>query len=80
MAKCYVLKEDISITFTPDEIWELIVICEGDKSFCKDAMSQAKKGSRAYNAYKESFETAERMQKKIIEIRNSHGVLEEKSK
>lgn len=24
-----VLKEDVSITFTPDEIWELIVCCEG---------------------------------------------------
>ena len=76
-AKCYVLKEDVSITFTPDEIWDLIVICEGDKSFCKDAMSKYPKGSRAYHEYKDSFETAERMQKKIIEIRNANGVLEE---
>jgi hypothetical protein len=29
MAKCYVLKEDVSITFTPDEIWQLIACCEG---------------------------------------------------
>ena len=77
MAKQYVLKNDVSITFTPDEIWELIVICEGDKSFCKDAMNQHPKGSRAYNDYKESFETAEKMQQKIIEIRNTHGVLED---
>ena len=77
MAKCYVLKEDVSITFTPDEIWDLIVICEGDKSFCKDAMNQYPKDSRAYNEYKDSFETAERMQKKIIEIRNANGVLED---
>ena len=76
-AKCCVLKEDVSITFTPDEIWELIVICEGDKSYCKDEMNQYPKGSRAYNEYKDSFDTAERVQKKIIEIRNSHGVLEE---
>lgn len=77
MAKRYVLKDDVSITFTPDEIWQLIVICEGDKSFCKDTMNQYPKGSRAYNEYKDSFETAERMQKKIIEIRNAKGVLED---
>lgn len=77
MAKCYILKEDVSITFTPDEIWDLIVICEGDKSFCKDVMNSYPKGSRAYNEYKDSFETAERMQKKIIAIRNANGVLED---
>lgn len=77
MAKRYVLKKDLDITFTPEEILELIVICEGAKSFCKDAMSQYQKGSRAYNEYKESFETAERMQKKLVELRNANGVLEE---
>jgi HSP20 family molecular chaperone IbpA len=77
MAKRYVLKKDLDITFTPEEIWELIVICEGAKSFCKDAMSQYQKGSGAYNEYKESFETAERMQKKLVELRNTNGVLEE---
>ena len=76
-AKCYVLKKDLDITFTPEEIWELIVICEGDMSFCKDAMNQYPKGSKGYNEYKESFEVAERMQKKIIELRNANGVLEE---
>lgn len=76
-AKCCVLKEDVSITFTPDEIWDLIVICEGDKSYCKDAMNQYKKGSRAYNEYKDLFDRAERIQEKIIDIRNAHGVLEE---
>ena len=77
MAKCYVLKEDVSITFTPDEIWDLIVICEGDKSYNKDAMNQYPKGSKGYNEYQKLFEAAERMQKKIIEIRNANGVLEE---
>jgi hypothetical protein len=76
-AKCYVLKEDVSITFTPDEIWDLIVICEGSKSFNKDAMSQYPKGSKGYTEYKQLFERAERIQKKIIDIRNAHGVLEE---
>ena len=77
MAKRCVLKKDLEITFTPDEIWELIVICEGDKSYCKEAMNQYTKGSRGYNAYKDLFEKAERMQKKIIELRNANGVLEE---
>ena len=45
MAKCYVLKEDVSITFTPEEIWQLIVCCEGDKSYCKNAMEQYPKNS-----------------------------------
>ena len=77
MAKCYVLKEDVSITFTPEEIWELILICEGDKSYCKDAMNSYPKNSRGYNEYKRLGEIPERMQKKIIEIRNAYGVLEE---
>jgi hypothetical protein len=77
MAKCYVLKKDIDITFTPDEIFELIIICEGDKSYCKDAMSQYPKGSRGYTEYKHLFDRAERMQNKIIELRNANGVLEE---
>lgn len=77
MAKRYVLKKDLDITFTPEEVWELIVICEGDKSYCKDAMSQYPKGSQGYNEYKDLFEKAERMQKKIIELRNANSVLEE---
>ena len=77
MAKCYVLKEDVSITFTPDEIWQLIVICEGDKVFNQKAMRQYCKGSRAYNDYKELYDWAEKVQNKIIDIRNTHGVLED---
>ena len=80
MAKCYVLKEDVSITFTPDEIWDLIVICEGSKSFNKDSMSEYPKGSKAYTDYKHLFERAEKMQNKIINIRNAQGVLEEVDK
>lgn len=75
--KQYVLKEDVSITFTPDDIWELIVICEGDKSYCKDAMNQYPKNSKGYNEYKELYDRAEKMQQKIINIRNAHSVLEE---
>jgi HSP20 family molecular chaperone IbpA len=77
MAKHYVLKEDISITFTPDEIWQLIVICEGDKVFNQNAMRQYRKGSRVYNDYKELYDWAEKMQQKIIDIRNANGVLED---
>jgi hypothetical protein len=77
VAKCYVLKEDVSITFTPDEIFELIVCCEGDKSYCKDAMNQYPKNSKGYNEYKQLYERAEKMQQKIIDIRNANGVLEE---
>ena len=76
-AKCKVLKEDVSITFTPDEIWDLILICEGDISYCRDAMSTCPKGSRGYNEYKRLKEIPERMQKKIIDIRNKYGVIEE---
>jgi hypothetical protein len=77
MAKCYVLKEDVSITFTPDEIFELIVCCEGEKSYCNDAMNQYPKNSKGYNEYKQLYERAEKMQNKIIDIRNSHGILED---
>lgn len=77
MAKQYVLKKDVSITFTPDEIWELILICEGDKSYCHDAMNSYPKGSKGYNEYKRLKEVPERMQKKIIAIRNANSVLEE---
>ena len=77
MAKCYVLKEDVSITFTPDEIFELVVCCEGEKSYCKDAMNQYPKNSKGYNEYKQLYEKAEKMQQKIIDIRNANGVLED---
>ena len=75
--KCIVLKEDVSITFTPEEIWELILICEGDMSYCKDAMNSYPKGSKGYNEYKHLMEIPERMQNKIFDIRNKFGVLEE---
>ena len=77
MAKCYVLKENVSITFTPDEIFDLIICCEGDKSYCKNAMDQYPKGSLGYLEYKKLYDKAEEMQQKIIDIRNAHGVLEE---
>jgi len=77
LAKCYVLKEDVSITFTPDEIFELVVCCEGEKSYCKDAMNQYPKNSKGYNEYKQLYEKAEKMQQKIIDIRNANGVLED---
>ena len=75
--KQYVLKKDLSITFTPEEIWELILICKGDMSYCKDAMNSYPKNSKGYNEYKRLREIPERMQKKIIELRNAHSVLEE---
>lgn len=77
MAKKYVLKDNVSITFTPDEIWELIIICEGSMSYNKDAMNSYPKNSRGYLEYKKLYDEAEKMQKKIIDIRNSHGILEE---
>lgn len=72
MAKRYVLKEDISITFTPDEIRQLIVICEGAKIYNKNIMEQYFPDSRPYTC-----DWAEKIQRKIIEIRNTHGVLED---
>jgi len=77
MTKCYVLKEDVSITFTPDEIWQLIVYCEGEISYCKNAMDQYPKNSLGYIEYKELHDKAKVMQQKIIAIRNANGVLEE---
>lgn len=77
MAKCYVLKEDISITFTADEIWELIMCCEAAKSFHKDVMRQYPKGSRGYTEHEGMFNKADNMQQKIIDIRNANSVLED---
>ena len=75
--KQLMLKEDLSITFAPEEIWQLIVCCEGYKSYCKDAMEQYPKGSLGYLEYKQLYEEAEKMQQKIIEARNANGILEE---
>ena len=77
MAKCYVLKKDVSITFTPDEIFDLIICCEGNKSYCINAMDQYPKGSLGYLEYKKLYDKAEEMQQKIIDIRNANGVLED---
>lgn len=77
MAKCYVLKDDVSITFTPDEIWQLIVVCEGAKVYNKNIMDRYFQDSRPYNDYKELYDWAGKMQQKIIDIRNANGVLED---
>lgn len=77
MAKCYVLKEDVSITFTPAEVWQLILCCEGALSYYRDAMNKYPKNSKGYNEYNKLYEEAEKIQQKIINIRNANGVLEE---
>ena len=76
MTKQYVLKDDVSIIFTPDEILDLIFICEGAMSYCKDAMNIYPKNSKGYNEYKRLRAVPERMQNKIIDIRNTNSVLE----
>lgn len=73
----YVLKEDVAITFTPEEILDLILICEGDKVFNQNNMREFSKGTMPHEDYRRMAESADRMQKKIIEIRNSYSVLEE---
>jgi hypothetical protein len=40
-------------------------------------MNKYPKNSRGYNEYKQLYEEAEKMQQKIIEIRNANGVLED---
>ena len=76
-AKCYVLKEDVSITFTPEEFLELILICEGDKVLNQEAMRQYPKGSKGYEEYKRLAEIPERVQNRVFDIRKQYGVLEE---
>lgn len=75
--KHYVLKEDVSITFTPEEIWELVLICEGSKVFNQANMRDFSPGTAPYEDYKSLAEIAERMQDKIIGVRKQYGVLEE---
>lgn len=75
--KQYVLKEDISITFSPEEIWELILICEGDKVFNQNSMREFSKGTALYEDYRRMAESADRMQKKIMEARRQYSVIEE---
>ena len=74
--KQLVLKKDVSISFTPDEIWDLILICEGATVFNHNNMREHSVGTMPYNDYKRMAESAERMQNKIIEARNCHSVLE----
>ena len=75
--KRYVLKEDVAITFTPKEVWDLILICEGSKVFNQENMRGHSPGTMLYKDYKRMAKTAERMQNKLIEIRNSYSVIEE---
>ena len=75
--KQYVLKEDISITFTPEEVWELILICEGDKVFNQNSMREFSKGTMPYEDYRRMAESADKMQKKIMEARKQYSVIEE---
>ena len=75
--KQYVLKENVSVTFTPEEICELTLICEGDKVFNQTNMRDYSPGTQPYTDYKKLSEMAERMQNKIMDVRKQHGVLEE---
>jgi hypothetical protein len=77
VAKRYVLKDDVSITFTPDEIWNLVFICEGAKVLNQSYMRDYPKGSKGYTEYKNLADIAEQMQKKITTARNVNSVLEE---
>ena len=77
MAKQYVLKEDLSITFTPEEIWNLVFICEGAKVLNQGYMRDYPKGSKGYTEYKRLADIAEKMQKKITTERNANSVLED---
>ena len=72
-----VLKQDVSITFTPEEIWELILICEGDKVFNQENMRKHSHGTMPYEDYHRMAESADKMQKKIMEARSQYGVIEE---
>ena len=72
-----VLKENVSITFTPEEIWELILICEGAKVFNQDNMRKYAKGTVQYVDCCRMAKSAERVQNKIISVRNKYGVIEE---
>jgi hypothetical protein len=40
-------------------------------------MNQYPKNSKGYNEYRQLYERAEKMQQKIIDIRNANGVLED---
>ena len=74
--KCHVLEEDVAVTFTPEEIQELIIICEGDIVFNTDAMREYPKGSKGWYEYDKLRQIAKRMQDKIIAIRNTGPIKE----
>ena len=77
MAKHYNLKKDVSITFTPKELWNLTVACEGARTFYKDLMRKYPEGSRGYKEYQESYETTVILQQKLIDARNANSEVEE---
>ena len=74
--KHHILKENVTITLTPDEVFDLIVICEGDIVLSKQYMRNFKRNSKGWKEFKKAKERAVRMQNKFITIRNT-GPIEE---
>lgn len=75
--KIGVLKKNVTIEFTPDEIWSLILMCDGYKVSCKNNMRDHRPGSMMHEDNKKHYEAADSLMDKIIEVRNKHSVIEE---
>lgn len=74
--KCHELQTDVVMTFTPDEIWDLIVICEGSKVLYKQYMREVVKNSLLWKDYKNLLEKAQKIQEKFINVRNLGPIVE----
>ena len=73
----HILQESVTVTLTPDEIDELIVICEGSIVLDSMYMRDHKRNSKVWEDYKSLKETAERIQNKFVDIINTGPIVEE---
>ena len=75
--KRHVLQENVTVTFTPDEIDELILICQGDKVLNSMYKRDFKRNSKWWKEYESLEKMAERMQNKFIDILYTGPIIEE---
>ena len=66
--KCHVLEKDVTVTFTPTEVNELICICDASKMLHEQMMKGLARNTEAWNKYKRLVERDKRIQKKFSDI------------
>ena len=74
--KYHVLEKDVTVTFTPEEINELILICDASQVLHRQLMRRCKRNTEHWNDYKRMVERDNRVLKRFTDILASGPIKE----